>query len=267
MAMTYKPKMRTRERILSFGVQGVGKSNAILTVAKKCPDVTFYVIDTDYSESYARALDSEYEGLENVEITRVSPDDWENMIPAIDAINSKMGVDDWLIFDSMSPTWEAVQEWFIERVHGQSIDDYFMDVRMKKENTKGKDSKALGALEGWMDWPVINKVYFRLYKQLMATPGHLYMTAEQVAVNDDEGREIKGLFGPYGVKPRGQKKLGHLPQTVLLFTKNRAGEYAITTIKDRNRIELESQPIEDFMRDYMVKIAGWRPTKLEVDGE
>jgi hypothetical protein len=267
MAMTYKPKMRTRERILSFGVQGVGKSNAILTVAKKCPDVTFYVIDTDYSESYARALDSEYEGLENVEITRVSPDDWENMIPAIDAINSKMGVDDWLIFDSMSPTWEAVQEWFIERVHGQSIDDYFMDVRMKKENTKGKDSKALGALEGWMDWPVINKVYFRLYKQLMATPGHLYMTAEQVAVNDDEGREIKGLFGPYGVKPRGQKKLGHLPQTVLLFTKNRAGEYAITTIKDRNRAELESQPIEDFMRDYMVKIAGWRPTKLEVDGE
>jgi hypothetical protein len=189
------------------------------------------------------------------------------MIPAIDAINAKMGVDDWLIFDSMSPTWEAVQEWFIERVHGQSIDDYFMDVRMKKENTKGKDSKALGALEGWMDWPVINKVYFRLYKQLMATPGHLYMTAEQVAVNDDEGREIKGLFGPYGVKPRGQKKLGHLPQTVLLFTKNRAGEYAITTIKDRNRIELESQPIEDFMRDYMVKIAGWRPTKLEVDGE
>ena len=267
MAMTYKPKMRTRERILSFGVQGVGKSNAILTVARKCPDVTFYVIDTDYSESYARALDSEYEGLENVEITRVSPDDWENMIPAIDAINAKMGVDDWLIFDSMSPTWEAVQEWFMERVHGQSIDDYFMDVRMKKENTKGKDSKALGALEGWMDWPVINKVYFRLYKQLMATPGHLYMTAEQVAVNDDEGREIKGLFGPYGVKPRGQKKLGHLPQTVLLFTKNRAGEYAITTIKDRNRAELESQPIEDFMRDYMVKIAGWRPTKLEVDGE
>jgi len=267
MAMTYKPKMRTRERILSFGVQGVGKSNAILTVARKCPDVTFHVIDTDYSESYARALDSEYEGLENVEITRVSPDDWENMIPAIDAINAKMGVDDWLIFDSMSPTWEAVQEWFIERVHGQSIDDYFMDVRMKKENTKGKDSKALGALEGWMDWPVINKVYFRLYKQLMATPGHLYMTAEQVAVNDDEGREIKGLFGPYGVKPRGQKKLGHLPQTVLLFTKNRAGEYAITTIKDRNRAELESQPIEDFMRDYMVKIAGWRPTKLEVDGE
>lgn len=263
MGMTYKPKMRTRERILTFGVQGVGKSNAILTVAKKCPDTTFYVIDTDYSESYARALDSEYEGLTNVEITRVSPDDWEDMIPAIEQISAKMGEDDWLIFDSMSPTWEAVQEWFIEKVHGQDIDDYFMEVRMKKENTKGKDSKALGALEGWMDWPVINKVYFKLYKRLMAIPGHLYMTAEQVAVNDDEGREIKGLFGPYGVKPKGQKKLGHLPQTVLLLTKNRAGEYAITTIKDRNRVELENEPVQDFMRDYMVKVAGWRPSKLE----
>ena len=262
MAMTYKPKMQTRERILTFGVQGVGKSNAILTVARKCPDIKFHVIDTDYSESYARALDSEYEGLENVEITRVSPDDWENMIPAIEAISAKMNADDWLIFDSMSPTWEAVQEWFIEKVHGQDIDDYFMEVRMKKENTKGKDSKALGALEGWMDWPVINKVYFKLYKRLMSIPGHLYMTAEQTGVNDDEGREIKGLFGPYGVKPKGQKKLGHLPQTVLLFTKNRAGEYAVTTIKDRNRAELENQPIDDFMRDYMVKVAGWRPVKL-----
>ena len=160
MGMTYQPKMTTRERILTFGVQGVGKSNAILTVAKKVPTSTFYVIDTDYSESYARALDSEYEGLTNVEITRVSPDDWENMIPAIEEISAKMSPDDWLIFDSMSPTWESVQEWFIEKVHGQDIDDYFMEVRMKKENTKGKDSKSLGALEGWMDWPVINKVYF-----------------------------------------------------------------------------------------------------------
>lgn len=267
MPITYRPAIRPRERILSFGVQGTGKSNAPLTIARRCPDATFYVIDTDYSESYEVALETDFTDLENVEVHKVPYDDWDAQLAAVNDVRSRIGENDWLIFDSMSATWGAIQDWFINNIFDQGSAEYFMEVRKKKEETKGKkdkDAKSLGALEGWMDWPVINKNYFPLYAKLTSIVGHLYMTAEQGQTSDDDDREVKKLFGPYGVKPVGQKKIGYVPRTVLLMTKSRVGEYAVTTIKDRNRVELEDHPIEDFSKDYLVGVAGWKPKRIEV---
>lgn len=261
MAVTYQTTMRTRERILAFGAQGTGKSNAILTVAAKTPTAQFHVIDNDYSESYNRALDLEYQSCDNVIVHRTDPDNWAELRDTVADVVPQVGVDDWLVVDSMTPTWAAVQSWFISEVHGQDEDAYFMEVRKAKQAAK-KDSKSLGALEGWMDWPVINRAYKRLYSMLQGCKGHLYMTAEMRSISEDDDKEVRGRFGPYGVKPDGQKRLGYFPSTVLLFTKSRAGEYALTTVKDRNRVELEAEGFENFLKDYMVKVAGWKMTKV-----
>lgn len=264
----------SRERILTFGVQGTGKSHAILTIARLSPNSTFHVIDTDYSESYEVALETEFTDLSNVTVHKVGYDDWKGQLALIEKVRGECVRDDWLIFDTVSCTWDAVQKWYMEEIFEQGADEYFMEVRRQKEAQRrkaeggrdkngsggggGKEAKALGALEGWMDWPVINAQYSPLYAKLTSMPCHLYLTAEQAQTGSDDDREVKAMFGPYGVKPRGQKRLGHVPRTVLWMTKSRAGEYSITTIKDRNRVEMEDVEYENFAVEYLMRVGGWK---------
>lgn len=258
MPLTYRATIHPRERVLAMGSPGVGKSHAILTVARRCPDAKMYVIDNDFA--YDRLLATDFVDLKNVDIVPVV--EWDEYIPTVREFNGKMGRDDWLVIDSMTPTWDAVQGWFSEQVFGRDIDEYFLEVRKKKAESKdGK--KTLGALDGWMDWPVINKSYYKLYAELMKCPGHVYLTAEVQSISDDDDKQVKGTFGPYGVKPRGQKRLGHVVQTVLLMSKSRVGEYSLTTVKDRGRVEMEGRRVEDWSKDYLVGVAGWRPVKVD----
>lgn len=254
--------IRDRERILTMGVQGTGKSKSFLDIIRKLPPThRGMVCDIDYTPSFNRLIDLSYPelGEDRCMVEPCDPEDWEEIMRAIKKFSGMATKDDWLCIDSMSHTWSAVQSWFIEQVHGDQIEDYFLDVRKKKAASKD-DKKALGALDGWMDWPVINKQYFTLYRAINRFPGHVYMTAEQTSVNEKEdGKEVKGLFGPYGVKPVGQKRLGFVPATVLMLNKSRAGVYSVTTIKDRGRPEVEDRPLsDDFAQDYLIGLAGWK---------
>lgn len=254
-----KPRIEPRERILTFGVQGTGKSNAILTVAKRCPENTFYVVDND--DSYERLLAEDYPDLTNVKVEQ--PDDWEEHLEVIEGFSREMDADDWLVVDLLTEPWDLVQDWFTDKVFHKDIEEYFLEVRIAKQRAKaesGKDKKSLGAMDGWMDWPVINKQYRKLSKLLINRPGHLYCTAELSPITKEEDdKDIRGMFGPYGVKPKGQKRMGHMMQTVLLLGKDRAGTYTMTTVKDRGREEMEDEEYTDFAKDYLMGIAGWRP--------
>lgn len=280
---TLRPQLMTRERVLGFGVQGVGKSNAILTLARRCPNDTFWVLDNDYN-SYMRLLETDFleilnrpptvsdvpthpevqaHVLGNVVVYDLDVDSWAPYSPIIGQVVRTQKRDDWLVLDSMTPTWDACQGWFTELVFDKGIDEYFMEVRIAKEKSKKKDDALLGAFDGWVDWQVINKQYAAFYSVILKSPGHIYMTAETDKLAKEEGKEIKGVFGPHGVKPKGQKRLGHIPMTVLLMTKDRAGSWYMTTIKDRGRGELVNQPVADFATDYFMKVAGWRPRAVE----
>lgn len=249
-----RPVINPRERILTYGVGGTGKTAGLLSIARACPTDSFYVLDTDYG-NYDRMLATEFVDLHNVEVTVV--DEYPEFVDNVKRIHGEMGRDDWLCIDMMTASWPAVQAWFTEQVFSSDIADYFMEVRKKKAESD-QTKKALGAFDGWMDWPVINKVYFKFYNQLLKTPGHLYLAAEQDSTSADDEKEVKAAFGPYGTKPRGQKKLGHIPSTVIWLTKSRVGSWAMTTIKDRGRAEVEDEPVENFARDYLMNIAGWK---------
>lgn len=258
MPVSLKPTIDPRERIITFGLAGTGKSNAILTVARKCPDVTFYVADNDLS--YDRLLATEFTDVSNVDVRPIDPDDWKEHLEVIGDIEREMKRDDWLVIDSTTPTWSAVQGWYTEAVFDKGIDEYFIEVRKMKSSAKegGKD-KNLGTFEGFMDWPVINKQFAKFHRLILKCPGHLYCTAELANVSQkDDDKQTINTYGAYGVKPAGQKRIPHLFQTSMLFTKNRVGEWFYTTIKDRGRPEQENEPMEDFAKDYLMGIAGWK---------
>lgn len=263
------PGRNTRERILSFGVEGTGKSAFILFLALRYPFGKFYVLDSEYGSFEAlmaggtAANPTLFQQLHpdnggNVVITDVDMDDWQAMKEGVQKISAEMQRDDWMVVDSMTPTWDAVQGWFVEKIHGKDMDEYFLMVRQAKQ---GSDKKSLGALDGWMDWPVINTQYMGLYKSILRCPGHIYWTAEQTRISDedDKDEETKKLYGSSGVKPKGQKRLGHMTHTVLRLTRTNTGEWQMNTIKDRGRGTMERQPVTDPAMEYFLRMAGWRP--------
>lgn len=275
--LTLQSPNRSRERILVMGHEGGGKSSNILYLADRCPDATFWIVDTD--RSYERLIETDHSNLTNIRLggyeyegwgelcfgKDLNVHEWEGQVALIKEAQGQMGYDDWLIIDLEDKLWETVQEYFIEKVFGGDIDAYFMQTRLmiehsKKSNSEDKEKKTLGALEGWKDWPVINKIYHQhVSKPLLQSPGHLYIvTGAQSLSEKNEDKGIKELYGALGTKPKGQKGTGHLMQTVLFQTYNpRNDQRKLETVKDRGRAMWRGEVFEDFVEDYFIGTAGW----------
>lgn len=248
-----------REIILTMGVGGTGKSTAILEVARLCPSDTFYVLDSEL-RNFDRLLSTAFTDLRNVDVTPV--DEWDDWKKAIPKIAEQMKPDDWIAVDSATPTWDAVQGWFVEQIHGDEIDEWFIAKRLQNEQARqgGKEVKGFTALSGSDgDWQVINKQYFKhFYNALLKVPGHVYLTAEQAKIDKEDEKDVKEAWGGIGYKAKGQKRMGHFSMTSLWMTKSGTGQWRMTTIKDRGRPEMDNQVVENFAEDYLVKVAGWR---------
>ena len=251
--MSLQPRTNARERVLAIGGPGVGKSTGILHIARKIPTSQFYVLDTDFA--FERMLTGDNEALHadnggNVHV-RVATE-WADYTAAIPEYQQQMSRDDWLVIDMIGPAWDSVQEFYTDRVFGKDIDQFFLEARTSQK--KGS------AFDGRKDWGVINKLYKSWVLGVIGkTPGHIYATTGITALSEDDDRALRNLFGAYGVKPVGQKANAHMFHTVLLLSKGRVGEWRMTTVKDRERAEVENQPVTDFAIEYLLKIARWRP--------
>ena len=262
--MALQPKnTHTRERIMSFGGAGMGKSYDFYTIAQLAQmtksDAKFFIIDTDVSAyrmledpSLDRLTDTDGNPIPNLFIED-QVFDWESLAGAIKRCHAQMGPQDWMMLDMISPAWSWVQSAFTEKVFGQGTDDYFLQKRAAM-----RDPKREKTFEGWTDWPIINTMYKGFTNALLRTPGHLYATAEIKALSDMAEKDTKFMFGPYGVQPVGQKRDMHLFQTVILKTATRPGQYEAITVKDRSRPPMAGTPINNFAKDYLVKAGGWK---------
>lgn len=263
---------RSRERIMIYGHEGTGKSTDALSIARKVTG-TVYVVDND--NSYDRLLETYDTELPNVKIAGVEfaeghdPYAWDGMQQAINEAISQMERDDWLVVDMLSKAWDSVQEWFIEQIFQSDIDDYFLKVRLQKEMLRAsqkkageKEDKALGVFEGWMDWPVINQTYHkRISTPLLRCPGHLLCVSEAQPLQKEDDQGIRDLYGPVGARPKGQKRSGHIMQTVIMQTKeSRADVFKLTGVKDRGRVLWRGEVMGDFAEDYLGGVGGWQRT-------
>lgn len=246
-----------------MGGPGTGKSNNLLAVARRISGHV-HVIDND--NAYDRMLETDFSGLENVD---VYPSwGWDATFANAKKICEQMERDDWLAVDILSPTWQMVQDWFSENVYGDDLATYMLRARQTiqtyndAQKSKKDEVKSLQPFDGYLDWSVINPQYAKFMAMLRNCPGHVYCTAEVDAVDSKrDDAQVQGLYGAYGVKPRGQKRTGHQFSTILMLLKRKVGEWEMTTIKDRGRREVEGEKVGDFALSYLVRIAGWRPAK------
>jgi hypothetical protein len=283
MPLTFKAIGRARERILSFGQEGTGKTGDALTIARGLPDVTFHWIDND--NSLDRLLETEFADLgvmrENGDLTGDDgniqlwrPEDWpEHQNVFVELFGDKsegkdatVGVDDWIVLDNGSLPWDAVQDWAAEDAYDMTREEL---TEQKADAGRAKGAKGLLVFDGNMDYQgKINPQYRRyLGRHLTRPPCHLYVTADMAQLDDRDGdKQTKNLYGKYGVKPRSQKRLGQSMQTVLLKETTKQGTFKVTSIKDRGRGLLVNHVVSDFedggfFKDYVREVAGWKPAK------
>jgi len=246
--------MPVLERILTMGITGSGKSYQWIKMAEilKPTGAIFRCIDTDNAIPYmlqtkfphllpenggnvlvhqAFAWPEYKMGVDWVQrraLSKESLDYLGDVEPYVykDYKEAKVKPDDWTITDMADMAWKTVQSYFTQEVFGEDPGDYFLQIRKEiqsgaRRTAKGEAPTSVIAegLDGWKDWMVINKLYDDWILPIVyRIRTHVYATAKVEKVDRKEkDAEIIMLFGDIGVRPAGQKALGHQMHTILLM--------------------------------------------------
>lgn len=282
----YNPS-RGLERLLLFGMEGVGKTRAAMQIVAQTTGPSspnrFFIIETD--NTYDEFLESpnfnhlkvaeEWRGRQrddtytdptgSIYLYRVR--NWGDYIWAMEQVYDRVERSDWVIVDNISNMWAEVQTWYVVQAYGKDAASFALDIRKKQIESGNKNHTV--AEEQFTDWGAINPQYFENIRKKLQDPRcNVLMLALSKKVDDKErDRTVKATFGPYGVRPEGQKMLAADSRTVLLLTKDlrfNGESYMITSTKDREREKLKNTEWGDFVRDYLVKVGGWKPKRVEV---
>lgn len=236
-----------REKILVYGNAGSGKSYSWLTLAQRLKDATFWVLDTD--DAIPRMRAHEFDGLENLVVMPCTR--WEQYGEALRRARDEAKPGDWVVVDFISSAWQAVQDYFVHEIFGVSSAEYFMRVRAElKEGTK-----KLETLSGWTDWVVIKKLYGEWLHTLKyeLAEQHLFATSPLKLFGPETPREIRQTFAGMPGTPAGEKNLPYEFHTILYLEKPAGGEWNMTTVKDRGRVEMDGQRVKNFYLQYYRK--------------
>jgi hypothetical protein len=256
--MPLHPSVNLPERILMMGAFGTGKTSGWLQIAQwaqRTKSVSrFYVLDTDSGKAVQRMLlspSSRFAGLENVEVVECYG--WEDYTKGLDGFLGKATERDWIVCDFVGTAWEAVQTFYVDQIYGSDMGQFFLDARA---NMRGGNP-----LDGWKDWSVVNRLFRGFADNLfLSNPAHVYVTAQAQTLRETDAKEVKAVFGAHGVRPVGQKNLAYQVHTVLLSQQATPDKWVLNTIKDRERPALVGAEYNDFVRDYLMPVAGWSLT-------
>lgn len=282
--------MPVRERILCMGITGSGKSYQWLKMADELrpAGAMFRCLDTDNDIPYM--LETQFPQLlpRNGGNVLVHPAiDWPDYKLGINWIQRKpipqeilatmdpylakdhkvpLKDDDWVVVDMVDNAWDTVQRYFTTEIFGEDMGEYFLRARREIERRGGKDrfgkpatSVAPEAFDGWKDWSVMNKLYYDWVQPIVyRIPCHVYTTTRPERIDRSEkDAEILTLFGDFGVRPAGQKKLGGQMHTIFLLVPG-ADKWSISTAKDRaGRPYFKKTTLVSLYYQYLVAKAGW----------
>lgn len=254
---------RFPERILLFGGGGAGKTHAALSIASRVARGHIHILDCDVSGAYDRAIAVDHPDVESrATITRCS--DWADYIGALEtAVRDGDPEHDWIIVDPHSVSWDWVQDHILGLLYGDDLVGEL--IQLKKDYAD--DAKGYHAAKSnMMNWDLVKKEYNRAFAALQRWNGHVVLVCEAKELYAREDEQTKSLYGPLGVKPAGNARNRHVTSTTLYLDHPSRDRWRVTTVKDRNREELDKVVVDDFAMDYLMGVAGWRIARgAEVD--
>ncbi len=264
-----------REKILVYGSYKVGKSSLWLDILQASYEaglkIHFYLIDTDRAYSkMAEEMDIDYE-TEGY-LTVYLPNNFTELMEASMEIRDLASKGDWVIIDMLNYAWTETQDYYTEKVYGETPENYFLAMREEVVAKGGKDDRAFGG-HGGTDWNFITKTYKQWEIPLtMKGNWNVFAVTEARKMDDrdkdpEKAKEYKEVGGHI---PVGQKGIGHRFDTVFHMRKRVGGERELHMVGDRGRekeggawAELGTNVItigeypKGFTRRYLIDIVGW----------
>jgi hypothetical protein len=258
-----------RERLLIYGEGGVGKTTACLSVARQMATGHMFVVDNDDSYAWQRALETDYRDCIDRVTVRESNPRWEDATTAIAEMIDKGSTRDdvrdcWLVIDSASPLWDAVQRFTTEAITGTDRAAFLAELRASAADA----SEMSKQLMDQVPWHIVKSEYAeRVNIPVRQWPGHLILTAEtkRPGRGDLQKPELASWYQHLGAMPAGETRIHYVTSSTLYLSKPTRGQYRVTTVKDRNRNEVEGLDIDDFAVSYLRDIAGWKVTVVRDD--
>lgn len=263
--MTIESPHRFPERFCFFGEGGSGKSTAVLSMARYMPTVKFWVNDTDVSFAYDRLLATEFQDVDETgNVVVLQSTDWAEFTENMDRISADADRRaDVLVVDNGTFTWQWVQDHHIQAQYGIDQDEFLAQLKREyPDDMKGYSA----ALTDNMQWPIINKKYHRgFYRHFHKWASHAIIVTQSKAISKTEkDDDIITQFKVHGAQPAGQKDTAFVMATNILFLDRGKGKWAISTTKDRGRTKVDKMEMDEFARDYLVDIAGWKLERTRV---
>lgn len=262
-----QPPSNRREHILVFGREDTGKTTTWINIAtwlaRTSSPAKIRVLDTDGTWEASRPIDGSLDGTVVVEDLQGAP--YSEYKPALDRLVANPSRDDWLVVDMADQLWNRAQQGGFEMLTDREWDEFIA--------YSVKNDMAIGGDYG-KNWGVINKMYGALIDRVLRWPGHWLLVTPQTEVREankqgkggEEDPSIRSDYGRIGFKPDGQKKLPHLPHTVLWMQHGPKGTRVMTAVKDRGREKVKGVALGDgenmepgFVVKYLMQVAGWKP--------
>lgn len=258
-----KSGSNARERILGYGGPGAGKSNAWVDIAlweQRTGENHLYVVNSDPGR-----VDRARDAFELGNVTSVDCFGFEDMTENMKKYREAGKRDDWLVVDMVDLLYDWCQDFFMEQAlmpeqksEAGSAAEFMLEYRKKSANNPITDSAGWG-----LDWQIVKRLYRDAMSNIHKFPGHVYVAspAEQVRQPDKQGKggdpkDIMSVFGKWGVKPAGEKRLGHSFPTIILYAAQ-GNEWIYNTVRDNNRELQRGKKLTGFASDYLVEVAGW----------
>jgi hypothetical protein len=179
--------------------------------------------------------------------------------PAARRFRDLITKDDWLVLDLADKAWSGAQSHFWKLLAGG---DSLAEMKLREMKKPGTLSGDHGK-----NWDVIKNFYFEFMQAVMNAPCHIMLvTAEKQVIRGVTDEESVAEFVQHGAYPAGQAAMRGSVHTVVRCIEARVGEdWRYTTVKERGPIGrpkrpyLKGEKVDDFVRTYLMKVAGWKP--------
>lgn len=254
------------ERILVTGGGGAGKSRGLMTIAELLPRAMFYVVEQERSPSYEVSLPKFPGVASHMEVVEMFGDFEEyrdtvieiietNNLSALGKAKTPPHERPWLVLDTVTTSWGDCRNWWLLKTFGDGIFDRLAEIDLDRKLDYSAKAKARDEI---VNYRLIGPEYDKVLDAIGKWRGNLYLTTQAGNTNDKEKKpEIVALYGPWGLKPKGNPGLHHYCNTNLLMQCKGKDRWEMTTFKDREREMLEHAPLDNFALDYLVAVGGW----------
>jgi len=246
-----------REKIILMGGPGTGKTTQLVNVANYVYPVPVFAVDCeDKMLAYVECLDDSPENLTifpvldwDVSKNPDDPEDYGGIRQVTAEIERLVKPNEWIFIDRCDNLWSMVQRWFTKGKYGRDLSDVLMS---SSKRLKGKSSMFTPSMDQG-EWQVINEQYENVFGRLFyRTKCNVIITT---GIKDKDESTIGDTYGSLDCAPRGQKDIGHQPNSSFQLMEKRAGsafKWYIGTGKDLpNRVLMNKMELDDFAIDYL----------------